>query len=57
MRASPGTTALLALLLLTLTVPLPARTGEKTVFADEFSGRELDRSHWNVIVTGRSGLP
>src|SRR3954471_15285493 len=26
----------------------------RTVFADEFSGTALDRSHWNVIVTGRT---
>jgi beta-glucanase (GH16 family) len=26
----------------------------RTLFADEFSGRELDRSKWNVIVTGRT---
>lgn len=27
---------------------------ERTLFRDDFSGRELDRSKWNVIVTGRT---
>jgi beta-glucanase (GH16 family) len=42
-----------------LLVPLlglnhPAPQSPQTVFADEFSGPELDRSRWNVIVTGRT---
>ena len=28
--------------------------GRRTVFADEFNGKTLDRTHWNVIVTGRT---
>jgi beta-glucanase (GH16 family) len=40
--------------LLALLVPFPAELPERTVFVDEFSGSELDRSHWNVIVTGRT---
>lgn len=28
--------------------------GERTIFADEFSGSSIDRSKWNVIVTGRT---
>jgi beta-glucanase (GH16 family) len=31
-----------------------AAAPSRTLFADEFSGRELDRSKWNVIVTGRT---
>ena len=45
---------LVALPLLALMVPLRAWTSARTVFADEFSGSELNRSHWNVIVTGRT---
>jgi beta-glucanase (GH16 family) len=45
---------LLALSLLTLTLPLPAGSAARIVFEDEFSGSELDRAHWNVIVTGRT---
>jgi beta-glucanase (GH16 family) len=45
---------LLTLLLLVLTAPLPAQTAATIVFADEFSGTELNRAHWNVIVTGRT---
>jgi beta-glucanase (GH16 family) len=26
----------------------------RTVFADEFNGTALDRTHWNVIITGRT---
>lgn len=34
---------------------LPGRgVPDKTLFADEFSGRELDRAKWNVIITGRT---
>ena len=34
---------------------LPGRPAPtRTLFADEFSGRELDRTKWNVIVTGRT---
>lgn len=29
-----------------------APTPGRTVFFDDFSGSELDRSHWNVVVTG-----
>lgn len=32
----------------------PAPQPEQTVFADEFSAPELDRSRWNVITTGRT---
>jgi beta-glucanase (GH16 family) len=45
---------LLALSLLALTAPLPASITAPAIFADEFSGSELDRSHWNVVVTGRT---
>lgn len=46
--------ALLALSLLALTLPLPGWTSPRTIFADDFSGTELDRAHWNVVVTGRT---
>src|SRR4051812_44238130 len=39
-----------ALLFLSAKPMLPA----PRLFADEFSGHELDRSKWNVIVTGRT---
>src|SRR5215212_5264122 len=49
-RAAP----LLALALFGLSLPRPAPPALATIFADEFSGGELDRAHWNVIVTGRT---
>lgn len=49
-RAAP----LLALSLLGFVPPLPRQPVVRTIFADEFSGSELDRAHWNVIVTGRT---
>jgi beta-glucanase (GH16 family) len=35
---------------------LPAQSGSpvRTIFSDDFSGRQLDRSKWNVIVTGET---
>lgn len=44
----------LVLSLLALVLPPHAWTPGRTVFVDDFSGTELDRSHWNVIVTGRT---
>ena len=32
----------------------PQSATAETVFADEFSGPQLDRSRWNVVVTGRT---
>src|SRR5215212_309398 len=49
-RAAP----LLALALFGLSLPRPAPPALATIFADEFSGGELDRAHWNVAVTGRT---
>ena len=46
-----GVLAAVALLLLGAGRATPPA---RTLFADEFSGRELDRSKWNVIVTGRT---
>jgi beta-glucanase (GH16 family) len=46
MRVEP----FLGLALLALMLPAPPRT----IFFDDFSGYELDRFHWNVIVTGRT---
>jgi beta-glucanase (GH16 family) len=40
--------------LLALILPSSPRMTDRTVFVDEFSGSELDRSRWNVIVTGRT---
>jgi beta-glucanase (GH16 family) len=34
--------------------PAAPRTAQRTIFADEFSGSAIDRSKWNVIVTGRT---
>jgi beta-glucanase (GH16 family) len=45
---------LLALSLFGLTPPPAGQPAERTIFADEFSGTELNRTHWNVIVTGRT---
>jgi len=42
--------AAVALVLLAGHTPAPAQT----LFVDEFSGREIDRAKWNVIVTGRT---
>src|SRR6185436_3272864 len=42
-----------AILASALVAPAPQVT-EKTLFADEFDGTTLDRSKWNVIVTGRT---
>src|SRR5262245_2271298 len=33
---------------------LPVQDSARIVFLDDFSGPELDRSKWNVIVTGRT---
>src|SRR5258707_10925961 len=49
MRATFLTVSLAALML-----PLPGRTSGRTVFFEDFSGSELNRAHWNVIVTGRT---
>src|SRR3954465_7016882 len=46
-----------ALCVVTAFFALPAPNGApalRTVFADEFSGTALDRTHWNVIVPGRT---
>jgi beta-glucanase (GH16 family) len=32
----------------------PAPAARRTIFADEFSGSTLDRTHWNVVVSGRT---
>lgn len=49
-RAAP----LVALSLLGFVLPGPRQPAVRTTFADEFSGSELNRAHWNVIVTGRT---
>src|SRR6186997_1327259 len=41
-------------LLATLLIPILPAAPAKTIFLNDFSGRELDRTHWNVIVTGRT---
>jgi len=40
--------------LLALLLAAPRQAGNRTIFFDDFSGPSLDRSHWNVIVTGRT---
>lgn len=50
-----GSSCVLAASLVAVLVLVPSRqTPGKTLFADEFSGTALDRSKWNVIVTGRT---
>jgi beta-glucanase (GH16 family) len=43
-----------ALALSWLLAQAPAAAPGRTVFFDDFSGSELDRSKWNVVVTGRT---
>jgi beta-glucanase (GH16 family) len=38
----------------TVAAPRPQNTPSESVFFDDFSGPELDRSKWNVVVTGRT---
>jgi beta-glucanase (GH16 family) len=45
---------LLALTILAVVPGPPPQAPERTTFFDDFSGSELDRSRWNVIVTGRT---
>src|SRR5215471_7927726 len=42
------------LLFLLLVPPQTPGTREKTIFFEDFSGPSIDRSKWNVIVTGRT---
>jgi beta-glucanase (GH16 family) len=48
------TGSILVLSLLALIAAVPAAPRPRTIFADDFDGRELDRHHWNVVVTGRT---
>jgi beta-glucanase (GH16 family) len=50
----PAKASLALLFLLALHAAAPASPRPRTIFADDFDGRELDRHHWNVIVTGRT---
>jgi beta-glucanase (GH16 family) len=50
----PTKASLLSLLLLALILPVSASPRARTIFFDDFNGHELDRSHWNVIVTGQT---
>ena len=50
----PVRATFLVLSLAALMLPRPAWTSGRTVFFDDFSGSELNRAHWNVIVTGRT---
>ena len=52
--AMPAKGSLLSLLLLTLILPVSAPPRPRTIFFDDFDGHELDRFHWNVIVTGQT---
>ena len=40
--------------LLAVLLAVPRQAAERAIFFDDFSGPSLDRSHWNVIVTGRT---
>ena len=46
--------AVLGWICLGVASPGPAREAPRTIFAEEFSGSALDRTKWNVIVTGRT---
>jgi beta-glucanase (GH16 family) len=46
--------SLVLLTVATVAALVPASQPGRTIFADEFSGPELDRAHWNVVVTGRT---
>jgi len=55
MRATSRAIApLLAVFLFALMLPVAGQPPDRTVFVDDFYGSELDRSKWNVIVTGRT---
>lgn len=45
---------LVAFTLLTVMLRPAKQAPERTVFFDDFSGLELDRASWNVVVTGRT---
>ena len=47
-------TALACALLALLPASRPSGSADKTIFFDDFSGPALDRTKWNVIVTGRT---
>ena len=51
---APSRASFLVALLLAAVLALPAATPDRTIFFDDFTGSELDRSHWNVIVTGQT---
>lgn len=53
MRPVPPRALAASILVSVLLVPARPST-EKPLFADEFDGPSLDRSKWNVIVTGRT---
>ena len=57
MRAfASGVSCTVALALLALSAPVVGRqaTAGRVSFFDDFSGPDLDRSRWNVMVTGRT---
>src|SRR5438045_5949527 len=47
-------TAVAGLLLLLIVPPRPPGARAATIFFEDFSGPAVDRSKWNVIVTGRT---
>ncbi len=51
---SGGFGVLLALSLLVVVLPAAPEKPASALFVDDFSGPDLDRSKWNVIVTGRT---
>ena len=50
----PAKASLILLSMVALIAAGPASSRPRTIFADDFDGRELDRARWNVIVTGRT---
>jgi beta-glucanase (GH16 family) len=54
MRGNPGKGAPFLVFSLLAVMLAPSARTATTIFVDDFSGAQLDRSKWNVIVTGRT---
>src|SRR5215510_10274389 len=51
-RSRPSLSPVLATVCALLLLAPVARSTDRTLFEDEFTGTTLDRAKWNVIVTG-----